>query len=139
MIRDDFKKQQGNKVTSKEMDKIRKMGERQYYSSSLVKLKDMVKAFNFTNTLTLIICFLPLAMLVVSIIADASTLGVLEWVCFGLLSLIMIWVILWFLVIKGSTLKKIERYQEKLKEINEKEMQKQKAIKEFYKHTKENN
>lgn len=139
MIRDEFKKQQGNKVTSKEMDKIRKMGERQYYSSSLVKLKDMVKAFNFTNTLTLIICLLPLAMLVVSIIVDASTLGVLEWVCFGLLSLIMIWVLLWFLVIKGSTLKKIERYQEKLKEINEKEMQKQKAIKEFYKHTKENN
>ncbi len=139
MIRDEFKKQQKSNVSSKEMEKIRKMGERQFYSSSLVKLKDLVKAFNFTNTLTLILCSLPLILLVACIIIDASSLGALEWVCFGLLTAIMLWVLIWFLFIKGSVLKKIERYQQKLKEINEKEMLKQKAIREFYNQKKENN
>ena len=103
MIRDDFKNVK--QVTSKESRKKRTMGERNFYASSMSKLRDMNKALGFSVKFTIILMSIAYALILTMFIMSQfypdvkySLTSFIVWSC--IYGALLIFTILWYTVIK---------------------------------------
>lgn len=129
MIRDDFKNVK--QVTSKESRKKRTMGERNFYASSMSKLRDMNKALGFSVKFTIILMSIAYALiLTMFIMSQYSLTSFIVWSC--IYGALLIFTILWYTVIKPNNLKKIERYKHELEALSAKDLGKISAAYSIY-------
>ena len=135
MIRDDFKNVK--QVTSKESRKKRTMGERNFYASSMSKLRDMNKALGFSVKFTIILMSIAYALILTMFIMSQfypdvkySLTSFIEWSC--IYGALLIFTILWYTVIKPNNLKKIERYKHELEALSAKDLGKISAAYSIY-------
>lgn len=135
MIRDDFKNVK--QVTSKESRKKRTMGERNFYASSMSKLRDMNKALGFSVKFTIILMSIAYALILTMFIMSQFYPGVkysltsfIVWSC--IYGALLIFTILWYTVIKPNNLKKIERYKHELEALSAKDLGKISAAYSIY-------
>lgn len=125
MIRDEFNKQSVKKVSNKEMEGIRKLGERSYYSSRIPKLRDRVKVMNFSAWFVLIVALLMAIMIVITYLVGDGNYDTAFYVYIAFTVAMFIFALLWFFVFKFTVKKTIARYQQALKEVTEKDADKQ--------------
>ncbi len=123
MIRDEYKQKKKQDYSSREIKKIRKLGERAFYISSINKIKQNIKLFNFSCILAIFCCLLPFIQLLDSILFTPQE-RVNGYIAFAILCLIYILIIIWFTVILPSLKKKFKKYQNKLQELSIKEVNK---------------
>ena len=135
MIRDDFKNVK--QVTSKESRKKRTMGERNFYASSMSKLRDMNKALGFSVKFTIILMSIAYALILTMFIMSQfypdvkySLTSFIVWSC--IYGALLIFTILWYTVIKPNNLKKIERYKHELEALSAKDLGKISAAYSIY-------
>ena len=135
MIRDDFKNVK--QVTSKESRKKRTMGERNFYASSMSKLRDMNKALGFSVKFTIILMSIAYALILTMFIMSQfypdvkySLTAFIVWAC--IYGALLIFTILWYTVIKPNNLKKIERYKHELEALSAKDLGKISAAYSIY-------
>ncbi len=126
MIRDEFKQKKKQDFSSREIKKIRKLGERAFYISSINKLKQNIKLFNFSTILGIVVCIFPFLILLDSILFSKQE-RINGYVSFAVISLIYVWAIIWYAFILPSLRRKTKKYQNKLKELSEKEVNKYKS------------
>ncbi|MBQ9782660.1 MAG: hypothetical protein IJW26_05745 [Clostridia bacterium] len=123
MIRDEFNKKKQENLSSKEIKQIRKLGERAYYVSSVNKLKDNIRLFNFSTLLGIIFCAVPLVYLIdATFFIKQDTVKAL--IGFIAVCLVYLWALVWFVIVKPIMKNKLKKYQNKLQEITQKEVQK---------------
>lgn len=135
MIRDDFKNVK--QVTSKESRKKRTMGERNFYASSMSKLRDMNKALGFSVKFTIILMSIAYALILTMFIMSQfypdvkySLTSFIVWSC--IYGALLIFTILWYTIIKPNNLKKIERYKHELEALSAKDLGKISAAYSIY-------
>ena len=135
MIGDDFKNVK--QVTSKESRKKRTMGERNFYASSMSKLRDMNKALGFSVKFTIILMSIAYALILTMFIMSQfypdvkySLTSFIVWSC--IYGALLIFTILWYTVIKPNNLKKIERYKHELEALSAKDLGKISAAYSIY-------
>lgn len=135
MIRDDFK--DVKQVTSKESRKKRTMGERNFYASSMSKLRDMNKALGFSVKFTIILMSIAYALILTMFIMSQFYPDVkypltsfIVWSC--IYGALLIFTILWYAVIKPNNLKKIEKYKRELEALSAKDLGKISAAYSIY-------
>ena len=135
MIRYDFKNVK--QVTSKESRKKRTMGERNFYASSMSKLRDMNKALGFSVKFTIILMSIAYALILTMFIMSQfypdvkySLTSFIVWSC--IYGALLIFTILWYTVIKPNNLKKIERYKHELEALSAKDLGKISAAYSIY-------
>ena len=128
MIRDEFIKQQKEEsLSSKEIQKIRAMGERAFYTTQINKILNYTKVLNFSCIIVAIMVVLTSVPLILGYLANyAFSSSVLVptiiVVAFALA------VLGWFFVLKPSWKKKLKKYQTALEILREQDIQKQKNI-----------
>lgn len=129
MIRDEFLKDKYKKLSPKNVKKMREVGERAFYSSEVSLLKSTLKTFDVTSVIigALVAVF---TVLLIDIIIQQKGFGEGPKLIIGtVIDLLLLFSIAaWFLCIRFSVKKKIAKYMQELKKLNEKEMDKQKAI-----------
>lgn len=127
MIRDEFIKQQKEKnLSNREMEKIRKFGERAFYTTQINNIVNYSKVLNFSCIILAVMLVLPVFMLVVGYIADGFSSSVLLYTI--IVAIILVAVLSWFFILKPFWKKKIVKYKKALEEVREKELQKQREI-----------
>ena len=128
-IRDDYKKQiKESKISVREAEAIQKVGARSYYSSKIPKLRDGIKVYKFSAVLVSITTALLVLMSVLTFIFHENTLDVTFYVLFGITIALVLYVISCFAILIPITKKKIQKYTQKIKEINEQDKIKQNAL-----------
>lgn len=118
MIRDEFNKQTEKKVTAREMEKIRALGERGFYGSRVMKLTNIVKAADFSSWFALIAGVLAAVLLVFNYALDAISLKYFI-ISIAVISVLFVWDGVWFIFIRRSLKKKIVRYKKIIEDLNE--------------------
>ena len=128
MIRDEFIKQQKEeKLSTKEMQKIRKFGERVFYTKEINRITNYTKALNFS------------AIMVAVMLAVVGSPVLVVWVSGGTftsedlfsiiaVSVMAVLLLCWFLIILPLEKRKVKRYKIAVEELREKESQRQKII-----------
>ena len=130
MIRDEFKKQQQKKkLTDKDLNGIRTIGERAYFTSSINKMKNTIKGMNFIMVFSMIFAIVLTLMMAIILTYFKGFNGH----TYNIVAFIFT-IILWaFTAICQFWLKpyyknRIEMFKGYVKELNDKEMAKQQAI-----------
>jgi archaellum biogenesis protein FlaJ (TadC family) len=127
MIRDEFIKQQKEKsLSNREMEKIRKFGERAFYTTQINNIVNYSKVLNFSCIILSVMLVLPVFMLVVGFIADGFSSSVLLYTI--IVAVILFAVLGWFFILKPMWKKKLVKYKNALEQVREKELQKQRQI-----------
>ena len=142
MIRDEFKnQQQKKKLSEKDLMKIRSMGERAYYTSSIVKMKNTLNNMKF-----LIIFAWGFAVILTATMAVILTFykgfngNISNILSFVICLVLWAIIIVWYFVLKPYYKKRIVLFGEYVKDLTDKEMAKQQAIyNKFIKQKPENN
>ena len=132
MIRDEFNKQSEKKVTVREMEKIRELGERGFYSSRVTKLMNIVRAADFSSWFALIAGVIAAVLLVFNYVLDAISLKYFI-ISISIISVLFVWDGVWFIFIRRSLKKKTARYKKIIEDLNEAVAKKQAAAYNFYK------
>ena len=128
MIRDEFIKQQKeDSLSSKEIQKIRAMGERVFYTTQINKIISYTKVLNFSCIIVAIMVVLTSIPLILGYLAnyafsESVLVPTIIVVAFALA------VLGWFFVIKPNWKKKLKKYQTALETLREQDIQKQKNI-----------
>ena len=135
MIRQEYEKIKSQKNKSpKEIEGIKKMGERAYYSMEIKKLSGLIKGIGFNTIFTFFIGIGLSILIILGIIANKAFLKdgyVIAGLC--VTSAINLWAIAWVLFVKRRMKKKMQRYKGIIKNMNDAEMDKKKAIYNVYK------
>ena len=127
MIRDQFVKQQTKqKLTPKQMSEIRNLGERGYYIKRINNLLNFNKMMNFTVIVFSIMLVLLIFPLVLGIIAEGFSGKVL--LMFLMFIAFVLIIVLWLTVFFPRNKKTIQKCNELLEELRQKEIEKQKQI-----------
>lgn len=127
MIRDEYK-QNVKKSTPKEELKKKEMGERKYYASQIPKLRDINKAISVSSIITLVFLALAYALVLLTFILSLntdkpySTVKFIVWSC--VMGAYLIYIALWYLVLKPNNVKKMERYKVEIDRINAENLKK---------------
>ncbi len=129
MIRDEFKKQSAKSM--KEIAEIRKIGERQFYTKKVLKIKETLKTYNFVSIFSLLLGIVPLIQFVLIIINDVSEMSFGGWLGFAVSIAGVVWATIWFAIIRPILKSKYKKYQNSLQEVIDKELKRQKAVFEF--------
>ncbi len=128
MIRDEFKQKKKEDLSSREIKQIRRLGERVFYSTSVNKIKDNIKLFDFSAIGGLITCIIPYIYIVDAVFfveQQSST----AYVAFAILTAVLLFVLVWFTVCRPILKKNLKKYQSKLQEMSNKEVNKYKNLK----------
>ena len=142
MIRDEFKNQQKKKnLSEKDLMKISTMGERAFYTSSIMKMKNTIKGMKFLIIFAWAFAVVLSVMIAIILAYFKSFNGhVSNVICFIVCIVLWIVILVWHLVLKPYYNKRIVIFSEYVKELTDKEMAKQQAIyNKFYKEKTENN
>ena len=129
MIRDEFKKQSAKSM--KEIAEIRKIGERQFYTKNVLKIKETLKTYGFVSVFSLLLGIVPLIQFVLIIINDVSEMSFGGWLGFVVSVIGVAWGTVWFAIIRPILKRKYNKYQNSLQEVIDKELKRQKAVYEF--------
>lgn len=127
MIRDEYKKNV-KKSTPKEERKKKEMGERNYYALQIPKLRDMNKAISVSSIITLVFLALAYALVLLTFILSLNTdkpysaVKFIVWSC--VMGAYLVFIALWYLVLKPNNVKKIERYKAEIDRINAENLKK---------------
>lgn len=121
MIRDGFN--DVKKATAKETRKKAEMGERAFYAQKMPKLKDLNKAVSISTVATFVMISIAYAISALCFVASLldsevkySVVEFVVWSCvFGAL---LVFLLVWFLILKPSNEKKIERYRLELERLS---------------------
>lgn len=134
MIRDEYKKsQEKRKQSVKEIEGVKKMGARAYYTTSIKKLSANLKTLNFNTWFTFIFSLGLVAFIIILLILDFSKIKETYMIIAIVVAVILDgWALAWFLFVKKSYIKKIDLYKSLVEEMKTKEMNKQKSIYEMY-------
>ncbi len=130
MIREEFKNQQKKKnLSEKDLMKIRSMGERAYYTSSIVKMKNTIQGMKFILIFAwafAVIMSITMAIILVYFKGfNGNISNIISFIiCIGL----WIFILIWYLFLKPYYNKRIIEFGEYVKELTDKEMAKQQAI-----------
>ena len=130
MIREEFKNQQKKKkLTEKDLMKIREMGERAYYTSSITKMRNTISGMKFLMIFALVFAIVVTVMMTIILIYFKGFNGHAYNVVAFVVGIIL-WIImaLWQFVIKPRYEKRIILFSEYVKQLTDKEMAKQQAI-----------
>lgn len=128
MIRDEFLKQQQEKnLSSKEMDRIRKMGERSFYTGEVNRLTNLKKTFNLSSIIVGVLLVLVTAVMLIAWIATGVFV---KSFILPLAVVVGFWVLLlgWFIFFRPSVNKKIEKYKQALDQIRKESLDRQRKI-----------
>ena len=128
MIRDEFLKQQQEKnLSSKEMDRIRKMGERSFYTGEVNRLTNLKKTFNLSSIIVGVLLVLVTAVMLIAWIATGVFV---KSFILPLAIVVGFWVLLlgWFIFFRPSVNKKIEKYKQALDQIRKESLDRQRKI-----------
>lgn len=128
MIRDEFLKQQQEKnLSSKEMDRIRKMGERSFYTGEVNRLTNLKKTFNLSSIIVGVLLVLVTAVMLIAWIATGVFV---KSFILPLAVVVAFWVLLlgWFIFFRPSVNKKIEKYKQALDQIRKESLDRQRKI-----------
>ena len=128
MIRDEFLKQQQEKnLSSKEMDRIRKMGERSFYTGEVNRLTNLKKTFNLSSIIVGVLLVLVTAVMLIAWIATGVFV---KSFILPLAIVVAFWVLLlgWFIFFRPSVNKKIEKYKQALDQIRKESLDRQRKI-----------
>ena len=135
MIRDGFK--EVKTTTVKEERKKAAMGERSFYAQKIPKLRDLNKAVTFSTVATLIMLTLAYAISVLSFVAskinpeaEYSLARFIIWSC--VYGVIVLFTLAWFIIIRPSNNRKIERYKQALEQLSVKNLGKISAASTVY-------
>ncbi len=128
MIRDEFLKKQDKDLSTKDLVGVRTMGERAYYINTLNKTNSLIKNLNFT-TISMTVIAVILTILLVYIAVEFKGLNS-GYAIFGLIFNIILWVwlIVWLVIVKPYLNKKKQKFDAYMKELTDREMNKQKSI-----------
>jgi fatty acid desaturase len=128
MIRDEFLKQQQEKnLSSKEMDRIRKMGERSFYTGEVNRLTNLKKTFNLSSIIVGVLLVLVTAVMLIAWIATGVFV---KSFILPLAIVVGFWVLLlgWFIFFRPSVNKKIVKYKQILDNIRKESLDRQRKI-----------
>ncbi|MBR3804435.1 MAG: hypothetical protein IKJ14_03750 [Clostridia bacterium] len=128
MIRDEFLKQQQEKnLSSKEMDRIRKMGDRSFYTGEVNRLTNLKKTFNLSSIIVGVLLVLVTAVMLIAWIATGVFV---KSFILPLAVVVGFWVLLlgWFIFFRPSVNKKIEKYKQALDQIRKESLDRQRKI-----------
>ena len=130
MIRDEFKKQQKKKkLSEKDLMKIRSMGERAFYTSSITKMKNNIKGMNFFLVFALVFAIILTATMALILFYFKGFNGnVYNVVTFIICIFLWLYILGWLFILKPYYLKRTDTYIGYVKELTDKEMEKQQAI-----------
>lgn len=128
MIRDEFLKQQKEKnLSAKEIDKIRRMGERAFYTNEVARLSNLKRSVNLSAGIigagVLIITAVIIALIIIAktfvsgLVAPVIILGVF-------------WLIIlsWYLVFLPITKKKLSKCKRELERVRNEDLEKHKKM-----------
>ena len=123
MIRDEFIKNDKG-LSPKEVQGVKEMGERAYFSSRIMNLSNLNKTFNFSLLVILMLSVVATAILVYVLVAklveiDGTILAVI--IADGVM---LLFTLCWFLIGKPIVNKKIKRYKGFMDEYNQNSMRK---------------
>lgn len=127
MIRDEFNKQSEKKVTAREMEKIRTLGERGYYSSMVMKIANIIKAADFSSCFALIAGAVAAILMAFNYAVGAISLKNFI-ITMSIIAVLVIWGGVWFIFVRRSLKKKIARYKNIIVELNEAVAKKHAAV-----------
>ncbi len=135
MIRDDFKNVK--QVTKKEERKKHTMGERNFYAKEMSKLKDLNKAMSFSVKFTVIAIAIAyafvLAVFIMSQFNSEIEYGLVRFIIWScVFGAIAVFTLLWFIWLRPSNEKKIEKYRHELEKLNAKSLGKISAAYSLY-------
>ena len=128
MIRDEFIKQQKEKkLSSKEMQKIRAVGERAFYTTQINNIINYSKALNFSCVVVGVMLIIVSIPLILGYLADGGFSGSVL-IPTIIVVVFAIAVLSWFIIFRPLLKKKLKKYQSELEAVREKDMQKKKTI-----------
>lgn len=128
MIRDEFLKQRKDKnVSTKEMAKIRKMGERSFYTNEIAKLTNLRKTFNLSVCIVGVLLIIVTTIMLYAIIASRTFVQSLI-LPLSVVSAFWLLIISWLFIFKPQLKKKVAKYKVELDRIREESLQKQRKI-----------
>ncbi len=128
MIRDEFLKQKSEKkVSAKEMAKLRKMGERSFYTNEITKLTNIRKTVNLSVWIVGVLLVIITAIMLYAIIASRTFVQSLI-LPVVVVSAFWIMILSWLFIFKPQLKKKVAKYKVELDKIREESLQKQRKI-----------
>ncbi len=128
MIRDEFIKQQKDKkISTKEMAKIRRLGERPFYTNEIAKLTSLRKTINLSCIIVGILLVIVTAVMLIAII---STKTFVQSLIAPLIIVVAFWALIlsWTFIIRPQVKKKVAKYNAELDRIREENLAKQRKI-----------
>lgn len=127
MIRDEFLKQQKEKkYSSKDMQALRSMGERAFFTTKLNKCEKLIKTLKTSAIFVLFILVVATVPIILAIATNTfSTSMIFPTVLAGLL---YVFIAICFAVMIPNLKKKVKRFNQELQDLREKELQRQKTI-----------
>ncbi len=134
MIRDEYQNSQKERKRSvKEIEGIKRMGERSYYTMRAKKLTEVVKALKLNNIFLLVFGITLLIIILLGLIlVKGSIKNIYMIIAIAFDSVLLGWVACWFLFIKRLFSKKIESYKDIAESHRLKEMERQKIAQKIY-------
>ena len=127
MIRDEFiKKQNEANLSPKEMDKIRKVGERVFYTTEINKIINYTKVFNFSFIIVAVMVLIILVPIILAYFVEGFSTNLLFYTL--IVAFFLIIVLGWFLIFRPRGKKKIAKYKAELERLREIDLQKQRII-----------
>jgi len=125
MIRDEFEKQENKPISSKEVLQIKKLGERGYYTSRIMKLKDLRRPMKISAIISIVSSLLILPITILAAIVDTTMLSSARfWIYTILGAILLLFGIVWLAIVWPILNKKVKYYEKELKIINERELEK---------------
>lgn len=128
MIRDEFLKQQKEKkLSAKELEKIRQMGERPFYTNQISRLSSLKKTVDLSTIIVGIFLAITTATIVAIIILAGKFLSSLI-APVAVISVFWLAILSWYLVIRPITKKKLAKYMVELDRVRKEDLEKQQKI-----------
>ena len=126
MIREDYKKEtKESGLSNKEIDGIKRLGERPFYTTSIHKMTGTIKSLNFSTLFSLIFSSVLLLFIIIVAIGNISRLLTVVGILGTIFTILTFtWCIIWYAVLKKIYQRKIDDYRERLKILTDKEIKK---------------
>jgi hypothetical protein len=128
VIRDEFIKQQKDKkISTKEMAKVRQLGERSFYTNEITKLTNLRKTINLSSIIVGVLLSLVTGVMLFAII---STRTFVQSLIAPVVIVSIFWALIlsWLFIIKPKIKKKVAKYNAELDRIREEGLAKQRKI-----------
>ena len=108
------------------MDKIRKVGERVFYTTEINKIINYSKVFNFSFIIVAVMVLIILVPIILAYFVEGFSTNLLLYTL--IVAFFLIIVLGWFLIFRPRGKKKVAKYKAELERLREIDLQKQRII-----------